>query len=94
MPHLKCVACKGRLYRSATMSDEPCPGCGAALEPVGELPEVVGFRLLETYEEPAADGARRLADRVADMRDRREAEQAGIALALSAPNPRSTRLET
>ena len=94
MPHFKCVACKGRLYRSATMPDEPCPGCGVALEPVGQLSEVVGFRLLEAYEEPAADGARRLADRVAEMRDQREAEQAGTALALSAPDPRSTRLET
>jgi hypothetical protein len=108
MPHFKCVACKGRLYGSVTMPDDACPGCGATLEPVGELSEIVGFRLLETHAGPAAGGARRLADRVAEMKARREAEQAGTGLdpalwledmgggsaALSAPNPRSTRLET
>jgi hypothetical protein len=108
MPHFKCVACKGRLYGSATMPDDSCPGCGASLEPVGELSEIVGFRLLETYEGPAAGAAGRLADRVAEMRARRAAEKASTELdpalwledigggsaALSAPNPRSTRQET
>jgi hypothetical protein len=86
MPHFKCLACKGRLYGSTTMPDEPCRGCGATLEPVGELSEIVGFRLLEPHDVPAAAGARRLADRVDEMR--------ALGAALSAPNPRSTRLET
>ena len=94
MPHFKCLACKGRLYGSATMPDEPCPGCGATLEAVGELSELVGFRLLEPHEVPAAAGARRLADRVDEMRSERAAEQEAATAALPVPNPRSTRLET
>jgi hypothetical protein len=47
MPHSKCVECKTRLYSSgapAEMVGELCPGCGALLEPVGSLVEVIGFR--------------------------------------------------
>jgi hypothetical protein len=62
------------------MSDDLCLGCGAPFEPVGELSEIVGFRSVETYEGPTASGYRRLADRVGDMKARREAEQAGTGL--------------
>ena len=86
MPHFKCLACKGRLYGSPNMPVEACPGCGATLQPVGELSEIVGFRLLEAHEVHAAAGARRLADRVDEMR--------ALGAALSAPDPRSNRLET
>ncbi len=47
MPHVKCAACRTRLY-SAKGRDELvgdlCLGCGGLLEPVGELSEIVGFR--------------------------------------------------
>lgn len=48
MPHYKCVACRTRLYHAgAPLPDlvcDVCDGCGSALEPVGRLDEVVGFR--------------------------------------------------
>ena len=48
MPQLKCVACKLRVHRAAGPRDplgDVCPECGSALEPVGALAEVMGFRL-------------------------------------------------
>jgi hypothetical protein len=80
MPHFKCAACRSRLYSSENMSGEVCAGCGGPLEPVGKLSEIVGFRSVESSEGPAASGPRRLADRVGDMKARREAEQAGTGL--------------
>jgi Zn-finger nucleic acid-binding protein len=59
LTYLKCTSCKARLY-SVAMSDrvsgELCPACGAVLEPVGELAEVVGYRSIETHGDPAAAG--------------------------------------
>jgi hypothetical protein len=43
VPHLKCVTCRTRLY-SATDAAGVCDGCGAPLEPVAELAELVGYR--------------------------------------------------
>src|SRR5215210_7798367 len=57
MPHLKCAACKIRRHsagRSADVVSELCPECGAPLEPVGELSEIIGFRST-TSREGAAD---------------------------------------
>jgi hypothetical protein len=56
MSHYKCVACKTRLYVATGPSDQPadlCPGCGAALQPVGELSEVFGFRTVKSVGSPA-----------------------------------------
>jgi hypothetical protein len=50
MPHYKCVACKSRLHSAGSPADDVgdlCPGCGAPLEPVGELAEIVGFRSIK-----------------------------------------------
>ena len=50
MTYLKCTSCKARLYtvaRSDRIGGERCPACGATLETVGELVEVVGYRSVE-----------------------------------------------
>jgi len=47
MPHFKCEGCKARLYSAsarADLVDDLCPRCGAPLEPVGALTEIVGFQ--------------------------------------------------
>ena len=57
MTYLKCTSCKARLYtvaRSDRLGGELCPACGAMLEPVGELVEVVGYRSIELGADPAA----------------------------------------
>jgi hypothetical protein len=80
LPHFKCVACKTRLHRAASAVDEVgdlCPGCGALLEPVGELAEVVGFQSIKPRDSAATGGGssahQRLADRVGDLLAGREA---------------------
>lgn len=45
MPHYKCASCKTRLH--AAMPDpglHECPCCGARLQPVTDLSELVGCR--------------------------------------------------
>ncbi len=52
MPHFKCVACKLRLHSTPAPENlvgNLCPGCGRRLEPVGELAEIVGFRVMEDH---------------------------------------------
>ena len=49
MPHFKCVGCRTRLYSASARADlvgDLCPGCGALLEPVGALTEIVGFQAI------------------------------------------------
>jgi hypothetical protein len=49
MPHFKCVACKTRMSGAASPQGvvaDPCPQCGSLLEPVGELTEIVGYRMI------------------------------------------------
>lgn len=45
MPHYKCMTCMTRLR---TVGGHPgsCERCGTVVEPVGGLPELVGFRLV------------------------------------------------
>src|SRR6187200_1591348 len=80
MPHYKCEGCKMRLYSGAGPPDlvgDLCPGCGALLEPVGELAEIVGFQSIKPRDGAAADSApgtgRRIGDRVHDLLPLREA---------------------
>jgi len=49
MAHFKCVPCKVRLHAGnpADLVYECCPECGSLLESVGELSEVVGFRMVQ-----------------------------------------------
>jgi hypothetical protein len=51
MPYLDCLACSTRLYRTDCQADpigDLCPDCGSLLEPVGDLGEIVRFRVIET----------------------------------------------
>ena len=67
MPYFKCVPCKIRVSESGArtaLTDGACPGCGAALEPVAELTEVVGFRSPNLLESSVPRG---VAQRVADI---------------------------
>jgi hypothetical protein len=83
MPHYKCVACKTRLHSAAGPADlvgDLCPGCGALLEPVGELSEIVGFRSIRSRVGAGDGGAagtssrhQGIADRFGDFIARREA---------------------
>ena len=71
MPHSKCVACKIRLYSAgapAELTAELCPACGAPLEPVGSLAEVVGFRRVTRRDDPTADATIAIAQAVALQR--------------------------
>jgi hypothetical protein len=56
MPHYKCTPCRTRLRRSGypELVADLCPDCGALLEPVGELSEVVGFRAI-TFRDDGSD---------------------------------------
>ena len=74
MPHSKCVACKTRLYSPgapAEMVGELCPECGALLEPVGTLEEVVGFRRITRRKDTVEGGSTALARAVALRRPER-----------------------
>jgi hypothetical protein len=78
MPHYKCVPCKTRLYSTASLPElvgDLCPECGALLEPVGLLAEVVGFRSIKSRDAAAADETagthQRIAGRVDDFLARR-----------------------
>ena len=85
MPHLRCEPCGNRQYRagSGDQVGDLCPGCGSLLEPVGELAELVGFRLVASA--AAAEGAasnahQPLADRLGDLIVRRQAAYAEAEL--------------
>jgi hypothetical protein len=61
--YFKCTSCKARLYGDPSPDSEIyelCPECGAMLEPVGELAEVVGYRSLTPVDPhvPRAEEAR------------------------------------
>ena len=45
MPHFSCPPCKIRLHAQAPDPDRPeCPQCGAELDRVGNLSQLVGYR--------------------------------------------------
>jgi hypothetical protein len=47
LPHYKCATCRTRLRVFGAVDDrvgDLCPGCGALLQPVADLSEIVGFR--------------------------------------------------
>jgi hypothetical protein len=90
MPHFKCVGCRTRLYSAASpadLGDDLCPGCGALLEPVGELTEIVGFQSIRLRRH------QRIADRLDGLFARREATLSrapleAVAEAIALPTPR------
>jgi Zn-finger nucleic acid-binding protein len=78
MPHFKCVGCRTRLYSSAARADlidDLCPRCGVALEPVGELAEIVGFQSMSVE-----------AERWLDDTGSASHETVAAAIALTAPD--------
>src|SRR5690242_4882458 len=82
--YFKCVACKARLYSVARRDlqvRDLCPVCGAMLEPVGELAELVGYRSIQlhaTSEPQTGHGV--LIDRFAEVLADRRARSAQDAL--------------
>jgi hypothetical protein len=48
MPHYKCVTCTTRLMAAGRLPGT-CEGCGAVLEPVTGLSELVGYRLVAPH---------------------------------------------
>jgi hypothetical protein len=77
MPHLKCEACRTRVYRASDLGStvESCPGCGVPMQPVGDLVEIVGFRSVRPQRRPADDGTgyQAIADSVAAILEQRRA---------------------
>ena len=89
MPHFKCLPCKTRLYSTQSHADpigHPCPVCGSLLEPVGNLGEIVGYRLLETrgstWHSGASGAGQPIADRVGEVIAQRELKQARVRLEI------------
>ena len=83
MPHLKCLACKTRL-RSAESQGDPiwdlCPVCRS----VGDLGEIVGYRVIETRGGTSHRGVSRvgrvIAGRVSEIVARRGLKPARVRL--------------
>ena len=83
--YFKCVTCKARLYSVAnpdSLVRDLCPGCGAMLEPVGELAEVVGYRSIKLRNDSAQPqrGHGVVIDRFAEVLAGRRARSAQAAL--------------
>ncbi len=69
MPHFKCLACKTRLRSTESGADligDICPVCGSLLESVGDLGEIVGYRVIETRGSTSHSGASRAVELIAD----------------------------
>ena len=48
MPHYKCIPCRTRVDTGAArdQAGELCPGCGALLDPVDDLRDIVGYAVI------------------------------------------------
>jgi len=89
MAHFKCLACKTRLRSPASKVDpigHLCPICGSLLERVGDLGEIVGYRVIETRGSTSHRGASRagrvIAGRVGEIIARRELKHARVRLEI------------
>jgi hypothetical protein len=79
MPHLKCLACRTRLQSTQSPADligDLCPACGSLMEPVGDLGEIVGYRVIESLDSWSDSGESRagrlIAGRVGEILARGE----------------------
>ena len=87
MTYFKCASCKARLYSAAPPDKlvyDLCPECGATLEAVGELAEVVGYRSITRRGQPARLGSVRaghgaVIDRFFELKEGRRARAAQAA---------------
>jgi Zn-finger nucleic acid-binding protein len=77
MPHLKCAACRVRLYRAGEQGSEvdACPVCGQPLQAVQDLAGLVGFRRLEAHGRPPSAGYDAIAQSVVQVIARRRAAE-------------------
>jgi hypothetical protein len=89
MPHFKCLPSETRLYSAESQADpigHLCPVCGSLLEPVGDLGEIVGYRVIETRDSAwhsGASGAGQLiAHRVGEIIAQRELKHARVRLEI------------
>jgi hypothetical protein len=60
MPHYKCVPCRTRVHTGAArdQAGELCSGCGAMLDPVDDLREIVGYAVIpHRSDRPQAEGS-------------------------------------
>ena len=96
MPHFKCLACKTSLRSRESEADpigDLCPVCGSLLEPVGDVGEIVGYRVIETRVSTSHSAASRavelIADRVGEIIARRELKHARVRLAIKRCDARS-----
>jgi len=89
MPHFKCLACKTRLRsaeRQADLIGHLCRVSGSLLEPVGDLGEIVGSRVIETRGGTSHRGVSRagrvIAGRVGEIIARCELKPARVRLEI------------
>ena len=81
MPHFKCLACETRLHGTESEANpigDLCPVCGSLLEPVGDLGEIVGYRVIETRRGRSQRGASRAGELIAEIVARRKLKHARI----------------
>ena len=77
MPHYKCDACRIRLHPPGNRLDrfsDLCPECGSLLDPIADLGQLIGFRLIASQRDPDPAAV------ATDWRDPDEAKAAAIAL--------------
>ncbi len=98
MPHFKCLACKTSLGSKGSEADpigNLCPVCGSLLEPVGDVGEIAGYRVIETRGRTAHCGAsvagQLIADRVGEIIARREFTHARVRLEIESCHAHSVR---
>jgi hypothetical protein len=98
MPHFGGLACETRLRSTESNADligDLCRVCGSLLASVGDLGEIVGYRVIETHGSTSHSGASRavevIVDRVGEIIARREFKHSQVrpqsnaaTLALSA----------
>jgi len=100
MPHFKCLPCKTRLYSTESQAGtigHLRPVRGSPLEPVGDLGEIVGYRLLETrgrtWHSGAPGAGQLIADRVGEIIAQRELKHARVGLEIERCDPDSVSLQ-
>src|ERR1035438_6782689 len=103
MAHFKCLACKTRLQSTESPADpigDLCPVCGSLLESLGDLGEIVGYRVIETRGGMSHSGASRtgrlIAGRVGEIVARRELKhrrRAGLGIESCGVHPVSPRVQ-
>ena len=88
MLHFKCLPCKTHRYSGESQADpigHVCAVCGSLSEPVGDLGEIVGYRLEtrgSTWHSGASGAGQLIADRVGAIIAQRELKHARVRLEI------------